>query len=485
MTDSQSVPKAFPKQFVWGAATAAYQIEGGAREDGRGPSVWDMLCQKEGAIDGGASGDVASDHYHRMTEDVAWLAALGLGAYRFSIAWPRVLPEGTGAINQRGLDFYDRLVDALLEVGIKPYATLFHWDLPLALYHRGGWLNRDSASWFGDYAGIVAAKLGDRVSHWITLNEPQVFVGHGHYDGRHAPGLKYSLSEMLLCAHHALLAHGRGVQALRSRSPQPCRIGFAPMGFPKMPASNSEADLAATREVMFSVQQPNHWNLVWWADPVLKGEYPESGLRVFGGHAPKYTAEDMKLISEPTEFLGLNIYQGARIAAGSQGPEVVPNPPGFPLTAFNWPMTPEALYWGPRWAFERYGKPIFITENGLSCRDWPSLDGRVHDAQRIDFISRQLRQLHRAIDEGTPVEGYFHWSALDNFEWADGYKERFGLIHVDYPTGQRTAKDSYFWYRRVIESGGAAALGDEALQAHSLSFDAERAQVGSELARVG
>jgi beta-glucosidase len=448
----------FPEQFVWGAATAAYQVEGGASAEGRGPSIWDMFCDKAGAIHGGHSGAVASDHYHRWAEDVALFRQLGLNGYRFSISWSRVLPTGVGRPNPAGLAFYDRLVDALLEANITPYVTLFHWDLPLDLQHRGGWSNRDVAQWFADYTALVVRTLGDRVDHYMTLNEPQVFVGHGHYDGRHAPGLKLSLREMLRCGHHALLAHGRSVQAVRAESVRAARVGFAPMGFPKLPVSETHADIDAARQLMFSIIDPNHWNLTWWADPVLLGHYPEDGLRLFGKDAPPLPDADMDVISQPTDFLGLNIYQGSRVRAGAAGPEVVPTPAGFPLTAFNWPVTPEALYWGPKFAHERYGKPIFITENGLSCRDWPSLDGGVHDPQRVDFLTRHLRQLHRGISEGVPVEGYFHWSALDNFEWADGYKERFGLIYVDYATGQRIPKDSYHWYAKIIASRGRAAL---------------------------
>jgi beta-glucosidase len=473
---------AFPERFVWGVATAAYQVEGGAEAEGRGPSVWDMLCRKSGAIWGGESGNVASDHYHRWAEDVALFEQLGLGGYRFSISWPRVLPQGVGAVNPAGLAFYDRLVDALLEAKVTPYATLFHWDFPLALYHRGGWLNRDSAAWFAEYTECIVRKLGDRVQHWFTLNEPQVFVGHGHYDGRHAPGLKMSMAEMLLVGHHALLAHGRAVQAIRAASPRRAEIGIAPMGFPKIPATESAADIAAARSAMYSVSQPTHWNLSWWTDPVILGGYPEDGLRVFGADAPKAPASDFDIIKEPTDFLGLNIYQGARIRAGAGGaPEVVQHPPGFPHTGFNWPVTPEALYWGPRLAYERYKKPIMITENGLSCRDWVSLDGRVHDPQRIDFLTRHLRMLARAIQDGVPVHGYFHWSALDNFEWADGYKERFGLIFVDYPSGQRIPKDSYYWYRRIVASKGQAALDESAAQIHEQSFTADRGEVARAL----
>lgn len=467
----------FPENFRWGAATAAYQVEGAVSEGGRGASVWDMLCEKEGAIFDGHDGRIASHHYHRHRQDVALFRALGLTGYRFSIAWPRVLPRGTGQVSSEGLAFYDRLVDQLLEAGIEPYATLFHWDLPLDLYHRGGFLNRDVAGWFADYAEVMARALGDRVGNWFTLNEPQVFVGHGHFDGRHAPGLKMSFAEMLRCGHNALLAHGRSVSSLRQNARRSARIGIAPMGFPKIPHGDSEADLSAARQAMYSVPGRTHWNLTWWTDPVLLGRYPEDALELFGKDAPRIASGDLECISTPTDVLGLNLYQGTRIRAGRDGaPEVVPVPPGFPRTGFNWPVTPEALYWGPRLAYERYRKPIVITENGLSCRDWPSLDGRVHDPQRIDFLTRHLRQLHRAVSEGVPVEGYFHWSALDNFEWADGYRERFGLIYVDYETGERTPKDSYHWYAQIIASRGAAALDDRALEAHRQPFDAEHAR---------
>jgi beta-glucosidase len=475
----------FPGSFVWGAATAAYQVEGGAALGGRGPSIWDMLCEKPGAIYGGHDGTITSDHYGRWEQDVALFRKLGIGGYRFSISWPRVLPSGVGQPNPEGLGFYDRLVDALLAAGITPYVTLFHWDLPLDLYHRGGWLNREVADWFADYATLMVRTLGDRVQHWITLNEPQVFIGHGHFDGRHAPGLAMSMGEMLRCGHHALLAHGRAVSAIRAESRAPFRVGFAPMGFPKLPASEAAADVAAARELMFALPQATHWNLTWWTDPVIFGRYPEDGLRTFGKSAPRPTPGDLDVISAPTDFLGLNIYQGTVVRADADGkPEVVKTPPGFPLTAFNWPVTPEALYWGTRFAHERYAKPILITENGLSCRDWPSLDGRVHDAQRVDFLTRHVRQLHRAVGEGVPVEGYFHWSALDNFEWADGYKERFGLIYVDYATGERIPKDSFHWYSKIIASRGRAALDDvTALAAHRLDFDAEHRAALEALAR--
>jgi beta-glucosidase len=446
----------FPRDFLWGAASASYQVEGAVDEDGRGPSIWDMLCRKPGAVLGGHTGDIACDHYHRYREDVALMRSMGLKAYRLSIAWPRVLPDGVGSPNQAGLAFYDRVVDALLDAGIEPWVTLFHWDFPLSLYHRGGWLNRDSAEWFARYAAIVVDRLSDRVRHWLTLNEPQVYIGAGHQDGRHAPGDKLRLDEVLRAAHHTLLAHGRAVQAIRATTRQPCRIGYAPVGVAKMPASSSPADLDAAKKRTFAVTGAL-WNNAWWMDPVYLGRYPEDGLRAFGASAPMPQRGDLETISQPLDFFGVNIYHGEYVRAGRDGePETVPLPVGHDLTGHDWPVTPEAMYFAPRFFYERYAKPIVITENGVSCRDWVSLDGRVHDPQRIDFLQRHLLQLERANADGVPIEGYFQWSLMDNFEWAEGYKHRFGLVHCDYATQKRTMKDSARWYADVIRTNGAS-----------------------------
>lgn len=447
----------FPPSFVWGAAAASYQIEGAATEDGKGLSVWDMLCRKPGAIWEGHTGNVACDHYHRYAEDVALMQQIGLQAYRFSISWPRVLPDGVGKVSPAGLGFYDRLADNLLEAGVAPYATLFHWDFPYALYCRGGWLNRDSADWFADYARVVVEALGDRVRDWMTLNEIQVFVGMGHLDGEHAPGDKLGMPEVLRVGHHAMLAHGKAVQAIRAASPGPCRVGWAPTTFPMIPVTESPEDIAAARMAMFSVAEEFAiWSNTWWLDPVFFGRYPEDGLRLFGAAAPPVQPGDMETISQPLDFCGFNIYQGSGVQAGPQGdPIPVPRPVGYPKTSFNWPVTPEALYWGPRFMYERYGLPLFITENGLANADWVSLDGVVHDPQRIDFTRRYLLALERAIADGVDMRGYFHWSLMDNFEWANGYRERFGLIFVDYPTQRRVLKDSARWYAEVIASNGA------------------------------
>ncbi len=446
----------FPPSFVWGAAAASYQIEGAAYEDGKGLSVWDMLCKKPGAIWQGQTGDVACDHYHRYREDVALMREIGLPAYRFSISWPRVLPEGTGNVNAAGLGFYDRLVDELLAAGIAPYATLFHWDFPYDLYCRGGWLNRDSADWFADYTRVVVEALGDRVKDWMTLNEIRVFVGSGHYEGRHAPGDKLGLTEVLRVGHHALLAHGKAVQVIRGGCPG-ARVGWAPTTFPFIPATDAPEDIEAARQLMFTVHDEYAiWSNTWWLDPVFFGRYPDDGLALFGAAAPQALPGDMETIAQPLDFCGFNIYQGTTVQGGADGlPEVLPHPTGYAKTAFNWPVTPEALYWGPRFMHERYQTPLFITENGLSGMDWIALDGGVHDPQRIDFTRRYLLALERAIADGVDVRGYFYWSLMDNFEWAYGYRERFGLIYVDYPTQRRVLKDSARWYGEVIATNGA------------------------------
>ena len=447
----------FPEDFLWGAAAAAYQIEGAAFEDGRGRSVWDDFCDTPGKVERGQSGAIACDHYHRYVEDVAIMKAMGLHAYRLSIAWPRVLPAGEGAVNEAGLDFYDRLVDELLRQGITPYATLFHWDFPSALFARGGWLERDSASWFGSYTDIVVRRLGDRVKHWITLNEPQVYIQHGHRDGSHAPGLQLPLRDQLVAAHNTMRAHGHSVQAIRAASPGPAVIGYTGVGAAGCPVDLDPANVEAARRATNGVDPEHHFNNVWWYDPVCLGRYPEVGLEVFGDDMPDFPDSDFEEMKQPIEFLGLNIYQGGYIKAGEDGePEGIPLADGHPITTFDWPVVPEALRWGPYFIHERYGLPIHITENGLASMDWVARDGKVHDPNRIDFTARYLEQLRLAIDDGTDVQGYFHWSILDNFEWAKGYTKRFGLVHVDYPTGTRTVKDSGEWYAEVIRTNGAS-----------------------------
>ena len=452
----------FRKDFAWGAATAAYQIEGAAAEDGRGASVWDMFCRKPGAVAQGYTGDVACDHYHRYQEDVALMQTIGLRAYRLSISWSRVLPDGVGAVNPKGLAFYDRLVDALLAAHITPYITLFHWDYPYELYCRGGWLNPESPNWFADYAKVVIEKLSDRVTHWMTINEPMCFVGLGHLYGVHAPGDQLGFAQVLRAAHHVLLAHGKAVQTIRAHAQKPCQVGFAPLGDIRIPATDRPEDIQAARQAMFAVTQRNFWQNTWWMDPVYAGHYPEDGLQLFGAEMPPIKAGDMETICQPLDFFGFNNYQGVVTRAGQDGrPEPVPFAPGAPQTAFfdrtsYWAVTPEVLYWGPKFFWERYRLPIIITENGMSNIDWVSLDGNVHDPIRIDFLHRYLRELRKAAAEGVDVRGYFLWSILDNFEWAEAFRQRFGIVYVDYVTQKRTLKDSAYWYRDVIASNGAS-----------------------------
>ncbi|MEM8805169.1 MAG: GH1 family beta-glucosidase [Cyanobacteria bacterium P01_G01_bin.38] len=441
----------FPKEFVWGAAAASFQIEGGI--DHRGLSVWDMMCREPGKVLGGNTGAVACDHYHRFAEDIQLMSQIGLQAYRFSTSWPRVLPNGTGKVNAEGLAFYDQLVDGLLAAGIQPWVTLFHWDYPYTLYCRGGWLNRDSADWFADYVGLIVDTLSDRVSHWIPQNEPQCFLGLGHQTGEHAPGLKLGFSEVLLAAHHALLAHGKAVQVIRARAKSQPTIGTAPVGFVKIPASESPEDIVAARQAMFSITEKSCWNNTWFADPLFLGEYPQDGLTLFEENLPPIQEGDMATIHQPLDFYGVNIYQGQSVPS-ADGAVEIPIVDGPPLTVMDWPITPAALYWGPRFLYERYQQPIVITENGLANTDWVHHDGQVHDPQRIDFLTGYLREYGRAIAEGVEAKGYFHWSIMDNFEWAYGYKYRFGLIYIDYATQQRLLKASARWYKTVIQSNG-------------------------------
>jgi beta-glucosidase len=446
----------FPDDFIWGAATAAAQIEGAADTDGKGRSIWDVYCDEPGKVWQNHTCATACDHYNRWQEDIALMRGIGLGAYRFSVSWPRVMPGGTGTVNAAGLDFYDRLVDALLEAGIAPWCTLFHWDLPHELHCRGGWLNPDSPRWFADYTAVVAERLAGRVAGWMTFNEPQCFVGLGYERGEHAPGFRLPFHELLRMGHHILLAHGRSVQALRAANPA-AKVGFAPHAVVFMPARDNPADIAAARSRMFAFNKKTCWSNTWWADPMFLGHYPDDMLALCEGEMPPFTNDDMALIAQPLDYFGVNLYAGTYVMADAEGnPRDLPWSPNVPLNAFKFVVTPEAMHWGTRFYHERYKKPVLITENGVSCTDWPSRDGLIHDAQRIDYTARYLVELERAIDAGAEVAGYFHWSLMDNFEWSEGYKERLGLVYVNLDSLERTPKESAHWYRRVIETNGAS-----------------------------
>ena len=448
MNPAASDASPFPQNFLWGSATAAYQIEGAAHEDGRGLSVWDVFCTRQGKIAGGQSGAVACDHYHRWAEDVALMKDVGLQSYRFSLSWPRILPDGAGRLNEAGLAFYDRLVDALLAASIEPVVTLFHWDLPHALHCRGGWLNRDIAGWFTDYADIVARRLGDRVTRWCTLNEASNVGSLGHHLGIHAPGLSLAHRDYFRLVHHMNLAHGRAVTALRAGTRGPARIGQAFTQNINLPKSSAPADIAAATAEAFSFPADKPW---WsshlWMDPLFTGDYsPE--VRTFYGDIVDDAVQsaDLREISAPMDYAGWNYYMDWAQPEQSGGE---------PVTMMKWRVQPEGLYWGPKILHERTGLPVVILENGLASMDWVTTDGTVPDHFRIDHMRRHLRELGRAAAEGVPLEGYYYWSFMDNFEWSAGYTPRFGLVHVDYATQKRTPKASAAFYREVIRTHGA------------------------------
>jgi beta-glucosidase len=451
----------FPKDFVWGTATASYQVEGAPAEDGKGASVWDVFCKKPGKIFDGNTGDVACDHYHRYKEDIALVKKLGGKGYRFSVSWPRVLPAGIGASSSKGIDFYSRLLDELGNNDIEPLCTMFHWDYPQALYQKGGWVNRDSAAWFAEYAALLADRFSDRVKLWATQNEPQCFIGLGLLDGVHAPGDKVTFSQYLIAAHNAMRAHAKAVEALRARAKHgtATRIGYVLSTQVAEPASDRPEDVAAARAAMFAVGR-SQWNNAWWVDPVVFGRYPEDGIAAAGKDMPNFDPRDLDEMKQPIDFLGLNIYKAETYKHGVDGkPDHVLLRPGFPRSGADWQtITPAAMYWGPRFFYDRYQLPMVISENGLATRDQVFLDGKVHDPQRIDFMHRYLAELARAIKDGVPVTGYYAWSLLDNFEWADGYKQRFGLVYVDFGSQQRVPKDSFDWYKKLIASNGRALL---------------------------
>lgn len=441
----------FPKDFIWGAAAASYQIEGGAYDDGKGLSVWDTFCMQSGNILNSDTGDVAIDHYHRYKDDVQLMKNIGLPSYRLSISWPRVIPDGIGSVNQKGLDFYDRLIDELLEKDIIPYVTLFHWDYPNALQLKGGWLNDDSPEWFAEYTQLITRRLSDRVKNWFTLNEPQCFVALGHRDGIHAPGLRLSDRDILKVYHNSLLAHGKAVKAIRENAVLEPFIGIALVGNSPMPVTNSDEDIAYARKKLFDVSEFEPWTYGFWMDPIFLGEYPRKVHEYLERHGLRVTSEEQRIISEEVDFLGLNIYTGYDVS-GAKGRHQMHG--GYPRTSNEWRVTPKSVYWGSRFAYERYKKPIIISENGMANNDWPQLDGRVMDYQRIDYIQRYLRELSKAIDEGVDIKGYFYWSIFDNFEWAKGYRDRFGLVYVDMETQERILKESAYWYKKVIDTNG-------------------------------
>lgn len=441
-----------PAGFAWGTATAAYQIEGATRADGRGPSVWDRFCRQPGAIERGETGDIACDHYHRWRDDLDLMRRLNLNAYRCSISWPRVQPEGRGAANQAGLDFYDHLVDGLLERGIAPYLTLFHWDLPQALQERGGWLARDTAHRFADYAELVTRRLGDRCQHWMTLNEPYIVTNHGHVTGVHAPGLR-GAANYFPTLHHQLLGHGLALQPIRANVAG-ARVGIA--------FSLAGIEPAGTREEQENtVARADAFINTAALDPVLRGRYPEILLPDIPDDLVQ--PGDLDLIGAPTEFVGVNYYLRL-IVKHAPSTDLLrftaANPKTKTPTAMGWEVYPAGLdRWLRRIAAEYPARDLYVTENGAAFPDTPAADGAIHDPRRRDYLREHIGLALQAAADGLPVKGYFVWSLLDNFEWACGYRPRFGLIAVEYATQGRVIKDSGHWYARLAATGSLNEAG--------------------------
>jgi beta-glucosidase len=435
-----------PDDFLWGASTSAYQTEGAVDEDGRGPSIWDTFSSIPGKIRDGSSGKVVCDFYHRHSEDVALMRQLGLQAFRFSIAWPRVLPEGRGKVNVAGLDFYDRLVDELLAAGIRPCATLYHWDLPQALDDAGGWPVRETAEAFAEYVDVVAARLGDRVLHWATHNEPYCSSWLGHAVGVHAPGRQDPVAGAA-AAHHVLLSHGLAVDVLRRRSPG-AEVGIVLDSWPIHPASDDPDDVAAADEI-------DGMRNRFFFDPVLRGSYPADVLERLGRSGPPVREGDLATISTPIDFLGVNNYSRSIVRANPEGGSpIVLDPRGKRVTAMGWEIYPDSIYEVLTRFQREYGvRKLYVTENGAAFPDALGEDGRVDDPDRIDYLEQYLDAIGRAIADGAPVRGYFVWSLLDNFEWAEGCAKRFGVVYVDFETLARVPKSSFAWYRDVIASG--------------------------------
>jgi beta-glucosidase len=459
----------FSRDFLWGAATAAFQIEGAWNEDGKGESIWDRFCHKDnnafyspipgmgkGHTANGETGDTACDHYHRYKEDVAIMKEMGLKAYRFSISWPRVIPGGSGAVNETGLRFYCNLTEELCNAGIEPAVTLFHSDLPQALQDKGGWLNPEIVDIFANYAGIVANALSGKVKYWLTLNEPQMVVNIGYGEGGGAPGEMRSRQELFMMAHNMLLAHFKAAKTIRELCRDSCKVSIVFSANAFLPAHDDPAEVELARTLTFMNQkEAGLWSNAWWMDIAFRGGYPEDGLAAFREFLTEGMAEQLQAAYTPSDFIACNLYSGIRIKSNPQTMmEYVRPELGAVPTSVGWYPTPDILYYMPKFLYERYKMPVVITENGMAGMDSISLDDAVHDPQRIDFVRRHLRCLNRAVSEGVPIAGYFYWSLMDNFEWAEGYSKRFGLIYVDFETQKRIWKDSAYWYQSLIKTNG-------------------------------
>ncbi|MCQ2437872.1 MAG: GH1 family beta-glucosidase [Clostridia bacterium] len=439
----------FSDDFIFGTACASYQCEGGWNEDGKGLNIWDVFSHTPGKVANGDTGDVACDVYHRYAEDNDLIAGLGVDVHRLSLSWARILPEGTGAVNAAGLAYYDRVVDDLIAKGVKPWITLYHWDLPQALQMKGGWLNRDIVDAFAEYARVVGEHFKGRVDCYMTINEPQCINILGYGNGIHAPGWKLTNADIARVYHNIALAHSAAQDALKAIDGS-AQVGVVTTG--RLCCPIDPAYEAAAYAKSFDLSE-NDFNLNGFShsifmDLLFFGGYEESAASYLKEASASMPKADWERMRKP-DFIGLNVYNGAYT---DKDGNILPDPAGRPRTHIGWPITPEVLYYGPRHLYKRYGLPIIITENGLSCNDRVFLDGKVHDPLRIDFLTRYLSELHRTIEDGTPVKGYLHWSLLDNLEWNDGYGQRFGIVYVDFQSLERTPKDSYYWYKDLVKT---------------------------------
>lgn len=440
----------FGRDFVWGTATAAYQIEGGRNADGKGDSIWDICSNTPGKIRDGSNGDIACDSYHKLDEDLSLLQELGVNAYRFSVSWPRVLPNGIGKVNEKGVDYYNRLIDGLLERKITPYLTLYHWDLPQALQEKGGFLNENFPEWFLEYAKVIASRFGDRVKHFFTFNEPQNVL-----PSICPPCIQYSQKEQLVRIHNLLLAHGLAAKEIHKIDG--AVVGYTSCGDIPMPQTDSPEEYELAKQEFFALntEYPETCTSIY-SEPIFNGKYPDRYYEEFKDIMPNIKPDDMKIISEPLDFWAQNTYSGYYVKAVKVGGKVVaqriPYPCGAPINVLGWPILPKSVYYAVKYVYERYGKPVYMAENGTSLYDYVFNDGKVHDLARVEYIQNYLSELERAKKEGIDIKGYFYWSLLDNFEWFQGVAPRFGLVHVDYQTLKRTPKDSFYYFKSVIEN---------------------------------
>lgn len=433
----------FKEDFLWGAATAAYQIEGAYNEDGRVPGIWDSLYK--GNTRNGENGNVACDHYHRYKEDIALMKQIGIKSYRFSVSWCRIISDEKGTVNQKGVQFYKDLVTELDKAGIIPMCTLYHWDLPMWAYNLGGWKNDKISDMFEHYTEVVVDALSDKVSYWLTMNEPQGFVGFGYYTAGHAPFEKNDDETLAVISRNAMLAHGKAVKVIRQHAKITPKIGFVPSDSAYIPDSTDESGIEKARELTLCKKR-KFIGTMWWSDSLVLGQFPEEMENIL-------SEDDKKTIFQPLDFYAFNTYTAANYSGGQITERNPLRPEGMPISTYSWAITPEILYWGPKFLYERYKLPILITENGLANTDFIMSDGKVHDPQRIDFLKRYLTELERAAEE-VPIIGYTYWSIMDNFEWTEGYDRRFGLIYIDYPTQTRVLKDSAFYYQKIIQTNG-------------------------------